>query len=421
MSEHPSKPVWGWAPGDSRPTRCGTFTLKPGVGEFVYAQDYLDSRGPALDPISLPTTRRIAPHKEIKQGGVFGVFRDAMPDGFGLFILEAIKERDLPHPLDRLEHSLGDAVGAIEVCDDIEAKLAYEPPRLDELLDTLKTLPDSRPSSEAARMLHHAQGTSLGGERPKMTVLHEGEMWIAKLQDRGDAPNTPLREYAAMRVGQVLGLDIADVLFRRAGDRQVVLVRRFDRTRTSHGFARKLYASAHTVLRLDGQTREDASRSYVALAKALGRWTYSQGRSSGTNPGAELWRRMAYNAICGNGDDHPRNHALLHDGRSWHLAPAFDIAPHATPSGVLSMSVNRVGDRRPTLGAILTSHADFSISKENATAFIDQARDVFAQAWADAVRGVGENPDDVPCYRWVPTPGSDGSSQKRETKATPRT
>lgn len=163
------KPTWVWLPGQHRPVRCGTFTLERGVGTFHYDDAY-KARADALplDPFSLPFTRSKRGLKETRQGGLFGVFRDASPEGFGLALLEQLRGTTLADPMQRLELSEGDSVGAVEVCDDIEAKLAFEAPRSEQLFAVLSQLPPERPSSQAAREVKGMKGTSLGGERPKL-------------------------------------------------------------------------------------------------------------------------------------------------------------------------------------------------------------------------------------------------------------
>lgn len=206
------KPVWVWLPAQARPVRCGTFSLVRGVGTFQYDEAYL-ARPDALqlDEFSLRFTRSKKGLKETMQGGLFGVFRDASPEGFGLALLEQIRGRTLTDPLQRLELSEGDSVGAVEVCDDINAKLAFQPPTSEELLEAIARLPPERASSHAAREVKGMNGTSLGGERPKLTVLHKGQHWIAKLQDRGDPPHAPLREFVAMRLARRCGIAAAEV------------------------------------------------------------------------------------------------------------------------------------------------------------------------------------------------------------------
>lgn len=147
-----SKPVWVWLPGQPEPLLCGRFTLEGGVGRFVYDPAYRAMPGAlALDPLNLPFTRSARGWTETRQGGLFGVFRDASPEGFGLALLEQLQGQALTDPLQRLELSEGDAVGAVEVCDDIERKQAFQAPTSRALMDFLRGLPPERPSSQAVR------------------------------------------------------------------------------------------------------------------------------------------------------------------------------------------------------------------------------------------------------------------------------
>lgn len=384
------KPVWVWLPGQHTPVQCGVFSLQQRVGTFRYLPEYLECGDAlALDPLNLPLTRRQRGLKETRQGGLFGVIRDASPEGFGLAMLETLRNTSIADPMQRLELSEGDAVGAIEVCDDIEAKCAFRAPTSEALRAALASLPPERASSTAAREVKGIKGTSLGGERPKLTVLHKGQQWIAKLQDRGDPPHAPLREYIAMRLAQRCGIRAAEVELMCVGEREVVLVQRFDRHVDEQGrVSRKLYASAHTVLRLDAQTRGEKTRSYVALAYELQRWC---GRS-GTDPlplQQELWRRMAFNALIGNGDDHPRNHGLVYEAGGWTLSHAFDIAPYIVFSQTLSMAITRDGRSAATAANLLESCGYFGYTPEAARQFIESAKATIAQCWSQELEAVG--------------------------------
>lgn len=418
-----SKPVWVWLPGCAEPIQCGTFTLVNGVGSFSYDADYLARPGAlALDPMSLGMTRAKRPHKETRQGGLFGVFRDASPEGFGLALLERLSGIELTDPMKRLELSEGDSVGAVEVCDDIEAKCRFSAPTSDDLFEALGRLAPERPSSQAAREVKGLHGTSLGGERPKLTVAHKGQLWIAKLQDEGDAPHTPLREFVAMSLAAECGVTAAEVEFHCVGTREVVLVRRFDRDAAPDGrITRHLYASAHTVLRLDAETRGARSRSYLALAMDLQRWCATQ-EADASDLKRELWRRMAYNALCGNFDDHPRNHGLVHRAGRWGLAPAFDIAPYITASGVLAMAVTRDGSSLATAQNLVSSAPVFHYDPQEARAHLVRCRERLAHRWTEQVRALGFDAEAAP-YKdptWlgsmdpsIPVPGSRAGPRKR--------
>lgn len=396
MSET-EKPVWVWLPAQAQPVRCGRFSLASGVGTFHYDDEYL-ARGDALplDEFSVRFTRAKRGLRETRQGGLFGVFRDASPEGFGLALLEQLRGTTLTDPLQRMELSEGDSVGAVEVCDDIAAKLSFQAPACEHLLEVLAKLPPERSSSYAAREVKGMKGTSLGGERPKLTVLHKGQYWIAKLQDRGDPPHAPLREFVAMRLARRCDINAAEVELAVVGDREVLLVKRFDRHVDVQGQVyRGLYASAHTVLRLDTQTRGERQRSYVALAYELERWCGRAGVDTGQLK-RELWRRMAFNAICGNGDDHPRNHGLLHRDGRWGLADAFDIAPDITFSGTLAMAITRDGSSAATTANLLKTCENFAYDPTEAAEYIEATKATVAAGWGEEQGTCGLTTDTLP-------------------------
>lgn len=396
------KPVWVWLPDQAQPVHGGTFSLQAGVGTFHYDASYR-ARQDALsfDPFSLPFTRRIRGAKETRQAGLFGVFRDASPEGFGLALLEQLRGTTLADPMLRLELSEGDSVGAIEVCDDIESKLAFSAPTSEQLLAAIAKLPPERASSQAAREVKGMHGTSLGGERPKLTVLHKGQQWIAKLQDRGDPPHAPLREFVAMRLAAQCGITAAEVEFVQQGEREILLVRRFDRHRDALGNVfRSLYASAHTVLRLDTQTRGERQRSYVGFSHEIQRWC-GLGDVDTRDMQRELWRRMAFNALCGNGDDHPRNHGLLYRDGRWGLADAFDIAPYITFSGTLAMAMTREGDSAATTVNLLKNCDNFGYEKAEALHYLEQTMQTISTGWGHALAGCGHVRDLLPTPSFV--------------------
>jgi len=398
------KPVWVWLPGQAQPVRCGTFSLHKGVGIFLYDDEYKTIEGAlSIDPFSLPFTRSRKGAKETRQGGLFGVLRDASPEGYGLALLEQMRATTLVDPMQRLELSEGDSVGALEVCDDIDAKLAFKAPGSDELLDVIARLPSGRASSHAARQVKGMYGTSLGGERPKLTVMHKGQLWIAKLQDRGDPPHAPLREFVAMRLAARCGIRAADVELAQVGEREVLLVKRFDRAIDAAGNAcRNLYASAHTVLRLDAHMCGERQRSYVAFAHEIQRWC-GLGDVDARELKRELWRRMAFNALCGNDDDHPRNHGLVYRAGRWSLADAFDIAPYITFSGTLAMAITRDGSAMATKENLLQNCDNFGYDRAQASHYIEQTQETVATQWGNELSACGYPADMLaaPSFEWM--------------------
>ena len=421
MPEAVTKPVWVWTAGAVEPVRCGSFTWREGLGEFTYDRDFMASDGATpLDPVNLPFTRALRPHRETRQNGLFGVIRDASPEGYGLSMLENIEGRAL-NPMDRLEVSLGDGVGAIEVCDDIQRKVEFAAIPLDRFLERLADTPEGVAPSRVVRDLHGIVGTTLGGERPKMTVSHCGQLWIAKLQDRGDAPSSPLREYLAMRSARACGVDAAAVEFWRAGPHQVIAVQRFDRlVRDDQRVLRHGFASAHTMLRLDSAaTRGDPQRSYPYLCAELQRWCGADGVDVLAMK-RELWRRVAFNAICGYGDDHPRNHGVLCTGGRWSLSPAYDIAPYITFGGSLALSITRDGHMQAARWALLRSCGTFGYAEEEGERFIDGAIGTMIHTWEAERAALGFQPVDAPTptpEKWLDAPPPADLAPRRRPRA----
>ncbi|AZG17266.1 type II toxin-antitoxin system HipA family toxin [Cupriavidus pauculus] len=403
-------PVWAWLPGEDSPTHAADLTLE-GTPRFVYSRDYL-SRDDAvpLDPVELRLVRNARGIAIAAADGLPGVIRDAKPAGYGADRLMAHAGKELT-PFELLERGVPDGVGAIEVCTEIERKLAWKPKGLEELQYLAEELDAADPASRALRRLNADLDTSAGGERPKATLVHDGRLWLAKMQDRGDRSAMPAREFVAMRLAQMAGLDVAPVVLHTFGSHQVLLVERFDRRGDPYRPQRRLFASAHTVLRLPlDAVRGDPRRSYLNFGDALRVW--AKGRDDLARQLEELWRRMVFNALVGNTDDHPLNHGLIHEGgvkRSWRLAPAFDITPVMSarqPGGadapVLSMATGADGLARASVERLSSAASHFGIDREAAMSWISLTARLVAEHWETMLRqaakpilGTGPNLDSL--------------------------
>lgn len=112
---------------------------------------------------------------------------------------------------------------------------------------------------------------------------------------------------------------------------------------------------------------------------------------------------MAFNAICGNGDDHPRNHGILHrDGRCG-LSDAFDIAPYITFSGTLAMAVARDGSAMATTGNLLKTCENFAYEPKEAAQYIEETKETVAKGWGEEMAACGLPPDTLPApsFEWL--------------------
>jgi serine/threonine-protein kinase HipA len=154
--------------------------------------------------------------------------------------------------------------------------------------------------------------------------------------------------------------------------------------------------SALIVLDLDEGVVDRSGWSYLGLADELQRWS--------TGPLAdkrELFRRVVFNALISNTDDHPRNHALIAPGGGWRLSPAYDLTPSRARSlerRDLAMTVGRHG-RVASRVNLLSEAPRFGYSRDEANAMIDRMRDVVLNEWASAILEEGGSEDDCDAVR----------------------
>lgn len=309
---------------------------------FEYEADWLAAPDCfAIEP-SLPLVSGPQFHKKARDGSVFhAVVADTAPDGWGrrVVLRDHAKRRQearlagssAPGPLSELDMLLAvddvSRVGALRFRDEQGViRRAPEPgrrtvPPLIELTHLLAASRAVENQSESASDLEYlrGRGTSLGGLRPKCTVVDDdGRLSIGKFPSIADDRPVTKGEVLALRLARKAGIDAAEARLVDSDGAPVALIRRFDRP-TAGG--RLLYASAATLI---GAERTDPGvHAYTEIVDAL--------RSHGAAPQAdveELWRRIAFSILITNVDDHLLNHGFLHVSRGqWRLSPAFDLNP----------------------------------------------------------------------------------------------
>ncbi len=384
-----STPVWTWPSGASDPVLAGQVSIaRADRGDFVYDADYLRlDKARSLDPIQLRLGKSPKRIPILGDNGLPGVINDAMPAGYGA---DVIMDKAGSHldALRLLELGPNDAVGALVVCEDIERKLAWKPHSLEDLQAQLDALDAQEPSSRAIRRMALDDGTSAGGERPKVTLAFEGAQWMAKLQARGDIASLPAKEFVVMRMAGDLGLRVPNVKLIQRGRHEVFMVERFDRSGDPLQPQRHLFASAYTLGRLKSHPLPGApERSYLVLADRMRSWIKDE--TALRQDLQELWRRMAYNALVGNKDDHPRNHGLVHDGTGWRLSSLFDVTPLATFSGLLAMGVLADGSQDCSPANLLSVAHRFELDLNDAAQWLSSAARVVASNWQERMRDAG--------------------------------
>jgi serine/threonine-protein kinase HipA len=220
---------------------------------------------------------------------------------------------------------------------------------------------DRDPSHDKWLRVLIAPGRSLGGARPKASVLDgKRQLWIAKFPSDRDTDDIGAWESVVAALGERAGVTMAEARRRRFGSRHhTFLTKRFDRTGARE---RIHFASAMTLLeRSDGE----AGASYLDLASVL----VQQGAHAARDL-EQLWRRLVFFMCVSNVDDHLRNHGFLLEARGWSLAPAYDVNPVADGSG-LTLNVSET-DNAQDLGLAREVAKYFRVDARRAAAIIGE-------------------------------------------------
>jgi serine/threonine-protein kinase HipA len=330
---------------------------------------------------------------------LFGVFRDTSPDRWGRVLmerreaLEARTDERKPRRLGEWAFLLGvsDAtrMGALRLRErgseqrfvDYRALGAPPAARLRELEAIARAIdaPDSEERPEYAAWLRQlvAPGSSLGGARPKATfAAPDGTLWIAKFPGRQDRFDVGAWEFLAHELARSAGISVPDARLMELGsEHHTFAVRRFDR----EGDRRRLYASAMTLLLRD----DGDAASYVEIAQAL----QDNGEPETIASDLEqLYRRVIFNVLIGNRDDHLRNHGFLRGRRGWRLAPAFDLNPNPyRDEHALALDESSAS---PSLSAVRKTHDFYRLSSAAAPRIEQQVRAALDD-WPRIARSIG--------------------------------
>jgi serine/threonine-protein kinase HipA len=263
---------------------------------------------------------------------------------------------------------------------DFQASASEYTPRLSEAV-TLAQLQESTDkvsqglplSPELAVVLQH--GTAIGGARPKAIIETRDKQYVAKFSLSTDLYNVVKAEYIALRLANIVGLNVAQVELKTALKKDVLLIERFDRAKGANGWQRKMMVSALTILELDEMMARYAS--YEELAEII--------RQRFTNPDEtlrELFGRIIFNILCGNTDDHARNHAAFWNGKHLSLTPAYDICPQNRAGNEASQAMKIHRDNNLSqLKVCLASATSYKLSAKQAQGIIDQQLELIKANW----------------------------------------
>jgi serine/threonine-protein kinase HipA len=193
------------------------------------------------------------------------------------------------------------------------------------LLDAAAWIQDGKPVPKKLQLLFSV-GATFGGARPKAMVLDDGRQWVAKFPVARDGFNVPVAERATLELARKCGMRVpATKPVHLPGGRDVMLIERFDRVPLSGGaFGKRHVVSALTMLKM--HESDTASANFAGLADLLG----ERGATGFVAADkVESFKRMVFNILVMNDDDHLRNHAFVWDGanKGWRLRDLYDVVP----------------------------------------------------------------------------------------------
>lgn len=367
--------VWIWLPGQTEPVVAGKIEKQHHLHVFTYGQSYRNRKEAiSLSPFELPL--QSGTFEPIGLNHIHSCLRDAAPDAWG----RRVVYHQYPHlEADELDYMLLSGSNRIGALDFQHSDSEYIPrnfatSNLDDLLQAAEFVDKGEPLPSPLEQAL-LRGTSIGGARPKCLIEDNERYFIAKFPLASDQYDIIKAEYISMRLAS-LSLQVPKVYLKKVLGKNVLLIERFDRKRTLNGTVREGILSGLSLLGLNEMEARYAS--YSDLANVI--------RQHFKNPHqdlAELYKRLIFNILIGNTDDHARNHSAFWDGARLNLTPAYDLCPQprSGQEATQAMSIEGIENNFSTLTNILSIADKFLLSKEEAKILIEHQITIIQDNW----------------------------------------
>lgn len=353
---------------------------------FEYSREWLKHFGGIIlsgDLLNVPSLQ----HPRDKEG-VFGFVKDSFPDRWGRLLLDR-RERILAQTENRPKRMLTNydylvgiedftRMGAIrykseEQNDYINAGVKFQVPPIESLRSLCEACHEIEQAEDRNELPEQRwidqlidPGTSLGGARPKANVIDtDGSLYVAKFPSKKDLENTELLENYAHHLAASAGINVAKTkTIRISKDRDLLLSKRFDRTADGK---RIHFASAMSLLGLEDGAGSNTGNGYLDIVDFI-----LQGCVDVQKNLKELYRRVAFNVMFGNSDDHFRNHGFLLTPKGWTLSPAYDINPGN--KGRQCLLIDQYTEESD-INTLLNASESYMIERKEASDIINEVKD----------------------------------------------
>ena len=349
----------------------GTLMMSPDSESavFQYADEWL-AHGFSVSPLELPLSNKLYIAPRAPFYGNFGIFEDSLPDGYGRYLLNRLlKAQGIDDfalsPLQRLAIVGSAGMGALcyePACSPIAETIL---PELDELqqlaLDVL-----SEKQTEGADVLYFNSGNS-GGCRPKCLLKQDGKEWLVKFRHTYDPTDIGEQEYRYMQLAAKCGIEIPEC---RLIQGKYFASQLFDRTESGE----RLHVA--TAAALLCENINPPKTDYKTLLSLTGFLTQSPQQVE------QMFRRMVFNVLIQNKDDHAKNFSFIWQTGQWHLAPAYDLLPNFEGyHGQHATSV--MGSGNPTEADMIAAGETIRISARRGKQIIEEIRQQIADNYAE--------------------------------------
>ena len=343
----------------------GTLAKTPErVVAFEYDSDWLDN-GFSISPFSLPLIKKVFIPKYDPFDGLFGVFNDSLPDGWGRLLVDRLFLKNKINPaeidnLNRLAVVQESGMGALTYQPEHKFETPNQESDYDKLAQECSRILESQNSDNLDELFK--LGGSSGGARPKILTKINGEDWIIKFPSSQDPKNIGEQEYKYSLVAKDCGIKMSETrLFESKNCSGYFGIKRFDRENGKKVHMVSVSGSLETSHRLPNLDYNILMKLTLELTK-----NYKDIE--------QLYRLMCFNVFAHNRDDHSKNFSFLYDEnkKEWHLSPAYDLTYSSSFNGEHATTINGEG-KNPSLEDILAVAKNIGIKEKHA---LDIALDI---------------------------------------------
>lgn len=387
--------VWVYPQGEQKPVLCG-------VLELLHGRRCLFSYDPSW--LSHPKAFALSPDMALREGVIeppvgfdlHPIFEDAGPDRWGKNVINKVFNPLRRSPIEYLELAGEDRIGALGFSRSaveylIPNEQAFYAADLPDLIRAANALACQMPINEELRRLLRP-GASAGGARPKAIIKFNNEDWIAKFPTEDDMADVCAIEHASLRLAAACKIVVPESSLTQIGNRNVLLIKRFDREPDG----RVHFASARSLLIAEGIAEE--AMGYGDIADLVRRIC-----AAPKDDCHQLFRRMAFNVIIENTDDHDKNHAFLYRDGIWKLSPAYDIQPQLQGIGYQQLRIGSEG-HTPTISNILSECSHFLLKRDEAELIVESVLQKIGE-WKDVFEKEGISQKDIDlCANYILRP-----------------